>query len=166
MAGEQNSRGSSFQCRSSLVEQWSRAISADSSTMREEEEAHCKQECRGQCGDADNEPWTSSPSRLQSVLIRSRRVESTHWRLFSCSSTENNLPIVNQREGINSKNIWTIYSNTLWIVLEAGGQRAVVENGQWRHGKDSQAVHCYFFSLFFCHGLPKWLWFTQGPIDN
>lgn len=19
---------------------------------------------------------------------------------------------------------------------------------------------------FFCHGLPKWLWFTEGPIDN
>lgn len=62
------------------------------------------------------------------------------------------LRILNQREGINSKNIWTIYSNTLWIVLEAGGQRAVVENGQWRHGRDSQAVHCYFFFSFFVMG--------------
>lgn len=61
------------------------------------------------------------------------------------------LRFLNQRQWINSKNIWTIYSNTLWIVPEAGGQRAVVENGQWRDGKDSQAVHS-FFLLFFVIG--------------
>lgn len=59
------------------------------------------------------------------------------------------LRFLNPRQWINSKNIWTIYSNTLWIVLEAGGQRAVVENGQWRDGKDSQAVHSFFPFSFF-----------------
>lgn len=122
-----------------------KTVPAVYSTVREE--VHCKQEFRGHCGDADNEPRSSSPSRLQGGLIRSGRLEFTRW---ACTRVlPQTTPILNQREGINSKNIWTIYSNTLWIVLKADGQRAVVENGQWRYGKDSQAVHCYFPFLFF-----------------
>lgn len=110
--------------------------------MRGKEVQH-KQECWGRCEDTDNEP--------PSMLIRSRRVESSRAVPPSFFHREH-LGILNERQRINSKNIWTIYSNTLWSVPEAGGQRAVVENGQWRDGKDSQAVHCFFFSSFFVMG--------------
>lgn len=136
-------------------------------TIRKEE-AHHKQEYRGQHGQGDNELLSAS---LPPCLGHSQcSLEPGWWagelnalsQVALHSSTEKNcLHIQNERERINSKNIWTIYSNTLWIVLEAGGQRAVVENGQWRDGEDSQAVQ-----WVFCHRLPKWLWFTEGPIDN
>lgn len=51
---------------------------------------------------------------------------------------------------IRNENIWTIYSNTLWIVLEAGGQRAVVENGQWRDGDESQTPLLLDFPVIGC----------------
>lgn len=46
-----------------------------------------------------------------------------------------------------SENIWTIYSNTLWIVSQTDGQWAVVENGRWRHGKDAQGVFFPFLVM-------------------
>ena len=35
-----------------------------------------------------------------------------------------------------------------------------------RMGNEEMAKTRRQFSGFFCHGLPKWLWFTEGPIDN
>ena len=85
------------------------------------------------------------------MLIRAwvmgRRVECTQSSGSPLFHSETCLHIENERERISSENIWTIYSNTLWIALEAGDQRAVVENGQWRDGEDSQAVQWVFFVM-------------------
>lgn len=114
-------------------------------------EAHYKQEYGGQHGHGDNELLSASLPRPQPMLIRAvvmgRRVEWTQSSGSPLFRREKRLQIQNERQRINSKNIWTLYSNTLWIVLEAGGQRAVVENEQWRDGKDSQAVELAFLLL-------------------
>lgn len=109
-------------------------------TMRKEE-AHHKHEYRGQHGQGDNELLSASLPQPQPMLITARvmgkTVECTQSSGFPLLHRETCLYIQNERERINSENIWTIYSNTLWIVLEAGGQRAVVENGQWRDSGSS-----------------------------
>lgn len=134
-------------------------------------EAHHKQEYRGQHRQENNEllsssllPYLGHSQRSLKAWGMCRRVEHTQSSGSLLLSRETWLRTVfkNQRKRINSENIWTIYSNTLWIVLKAGGQRAVVENGRWRYGNNLQAVQW----ILFCHGLPKWLWFTEGPIDN
>lgn len=110
-----------------------------------------KQEYRGQYGYRDNELLSASLPWPQPMLIRAwvmgRRAECIQSSGSPFFHREHCHHIQNQGKRINSKNIWTIYSNTLWIVLEAGGQRAVVENGQWRDGKDSQAVRWVFFVI-------------------
>lgn len=161
----QNSSGPSFHYRSSPVPN-GQGLSPLGKCLpynKKIEEAHHKHEYRGQHGQGDNELLSASLPQPQPMLITAwvmgRRAECTQSSGSPLLHTETCLHIQNETERINSENIWTIYSNTLWIVLEAGGQRAVVENGQWI---DSGG----WVVIFFCHELPKWLWFTEGPIDN